>query len=409
MSERWRRIAYLALLYLVQGLPFGFQTSALPAYLRERGVSLTHIGLAGALALPWSIKALWAPFVDRHGSARIGRRRSWILPMQALLAGAMIVAALVPIDESVMPLLWLVLAMNLFAATMDIAVDGLAVDVLRDEELGHGNAAQVIGYRAGMLLGGGVLVWASARIGWTGLFFAMAAVVIAVLITTLLVPERRSKHAESGARGTLREVLRALREAMRAPGTGPAILLVMTYKMGESVIDPMFSPFLLDHGMTRDRIGLWVGSVGMGAGIAGSLLGGWLATRASSLVLALAIAGAARIVPLLAQLALAILDIAPEPAVAVITTAEHLTSSALTTVMFAFMMSRTDPRIGATHYTALATLEVIGKAPLSLASGAIADGIGYPGTFGLGVALAIAWTALAHTLSPALHTPRATA
>ena len=78
-----KRFGLLALLYFVQGLPFGFQSTALPVYLRAEGISLESIGFASALALPWMLKALWAPLVDSRFSARLGRRRSWILPMQA--------------------------------------------------------------------------------------------------------------------------------------------------------------------------------------------------------------------------------------------------------------------------------------------------------------------------------------
>src|SRR5262249_35098151 len=120
-----RKIALLASLYFAQGLPFGFQVTALPAYLRESGVSLAGLGFAGLLSLPWMGKALWAPLVDR---AR--RRKSWIVPMQALLMVACGLAALVPPSSGLGLLLALVFFMNLFAATQDIAVDGLAVDML---------------------------------------------------------------------------------------------------------------------------------------------------------------------------------------------------------------------------------------------------------------------------------------
>ena len=94
-------------------------------------------------------------------------------------------AAKVSPNEGLAPLLWLVLTMNLLAATMDIAVDGFAVDVLSTRELGHGNVAQVVGYKAGMLTGGGLLVWASGTIGWSGLFVAMAGLVAMSLLVTL--------------------------------------------------------------------------------------------------------------------------------------------------------------------------------------------------------------------------------
>ena len=81
-AVRFGRLGILWTLYFVQGLPFGFQATALPVYLRSAGMTLAGVGLATALALPWSLKILWAPLVDRYGSARFGRRRSWILPLQ---------------------------------------------------------------------------------------------------------------------------------------------------------------------------------------------------------------------------------------------------------------------------------------------------------------------------------------
>ncbi|MBN8612595.1 MAG: MFS transporter [Deltaproteobacteria bacterium] len=402
--DRIARVAFLAALYLVQGLPFGFQANALSALLRDEGVSMTHITLTTALALPWSLKALWAPFVDRHHWSLLGRRRSWILPMQALLALSMIGAAFAPIRPDPWPLLALVLVMNLFAATMDIAVDGLAVDLLAEGELGAGNAAQVVGYKVGMLAGGGLLVWASERfgLGWSGLFLAMSAVVGVVLVITLFVDERRLAHtgpsAEAPAHVSVRAILGTLREAMAKPSARWLVLLLVTYKLGESLVDPVFLPLLVDQGIERATIGLWVGTYGMAASIAGSLLGGVLASRLS-VARAFPIVGSLRVLALSMPWAIALLGVRPIGAlpgafVIASTCAEHLVSGALTTLMFAFMMQHTDRRIGATHYTLLATLEVLGKAPLAMASGWIADTMGAGVSFGIAVALAAGWVVL---------------
>src|SRR5437868_6044002 len=76
-----RKIGLLGSLYLSQGLPFGFFTQALPVLLRKSGSSLGEVGLSSLLALPWALKFVWAPLLDRHSSASFGRRRSWIVPM----------------------------------------------------------------------------------------------------------------------------------------------------------------------------------------------------------------------------------------------------------------------------------------------------------------------------------------
>jgi MFS family permease len=195
-------------------------------------------------------------------------------------------------------------------------------------------------------------------------------------------------------------VLRALRDALRAQGAGALLFAIVGYKMGESLIEPMWTPFLRDHGFSRETIGLYVGTFGMVASILGSLTGGVLATTVT-LPRALAVGSVMRVVALAGQASIAWQAAPSHVLVAVSTCAEHFFSGVLTTVMFALMMSKTDRRIGATHYTLLATIEVIGKAPLALASGFIADAIGFRGGFALGVGLSLAyWVVL---ISPAVQ------
>jgi PAT family beta-lactamase induction signal transducer AmpG len=382
-------IALLLALYFVQGLPFGFQALALPVYLRQQGVSLTEIGLVGVLAAPWMLKALWAPLVDRYSLPRLGRRRSWILPMQAGLALCCAAAAAVG-GANLTLLLALVFGMNLFAATQDIAVDGLAVDLLTEEELGYGNAAQVVGYKLGMLTGGGLLVWASEWIGWGGLFLAMAALIAAVMLGVLGVKEPEGGAPEE--RETLGEVVRALGRALVVPGGGWLLLFVATYKLGESMVDTMFKPFLVDAGFTAGQIGLWVGSWGMVASVLGSLAGGVLASRLPVLA-AVGVAAALRVGPMIGEWALASFG-ATAAGVIGVTCAEHFFGGALTTCMFAFMMSRVDRRVGASHYTLLASVEVLGKSPGSWLSGALTEAAGYAGIFAAGAALSLAFLGL---------------
>jgi MFS family permease len=396
LTSAARKLGILWTLYFVQGLPFGFQATALPVYLREAGVSLTGIGLATALALPWSLKVLWAPLVDRYGGGRMGRRRSWILPLQLALAAACAAAALATPQGSLQPLLLLVLLMNLFAATLDIAVDGLAVDVLELPELGQGNVAQVVGYKAGMLTGGGLLVWASGTIGWEGLFLAMAGLVAACFLVTLAWRERAL--APPGPPDSpvihprLGEILAGLRGVVTAPGAGWFLLFIGTYKLGESMADTMFKPFLIDAGFTASQIGRWVGTWGMLFSIVGSIAGGFVAGR-MSLLSAVGITATLRALTVAAEWWLAVVEPTPGRVLAV-TCAEHLFGGALTTALFAYMMSRVDRRLGATHYTLLATIEVWGKLPSAWVSGLVTDHTSYAWLFGLSTVLSIAFLGL---------------
>ena len=169
-----RKVALLSSLYLCQGLPFGFFTQALPVVLRQQqqGVALGAIGMTALLAAPWALRFLWAPVVDRRWSTVLGRRRSWILPLQALTIASLCVVASLDATATA-PLLVAVFAINLLAATQDVATDGLAVDGLTARERGIGNGVQVAGYRVGMILGGGVMLVALERLGWAATFVAM--------------------------------------------------------------------------------------------------------------------------------------------------------------------------------------------------------------------------------------------
>ncbi len=409
------RLWLLCALYFVQGLPFGFQVTALPVYLRSRGVSLAALGFAGALSLPWMFKALWAPLVDRYGSERVGRRRSWILPMQAGLALACALAAFAAGRGSLPLLLGLIFVMNLFAATQDIAVDGFAVDLLRPEELGLGNTAQVVGYKLGMLTGGGLLVWASARIGWSGLFLAMAALCLAVFTVVLFVrepPPRESEEGPESPRLDWPALWARIKAAVTVPGTGWLLLFIGTYKLGETMSDVLYKPFLVDAGYTAGQIGLWVGTWGTAASLLGSTCGGILAARLP-LLRAVALTGTLRLLPLAGRWLLTRAGVS-DASVLGVTLTEEFFGGALTTVMFAFMMSRTDRRIGATHYTLLASVEVAGKAPAGPLAGVLADpkfgNLGYANMFLLGVVLSAAFLALLaplrrHAPAPAAPQP----
>jgi MFS family permease len=400
------KLGLLASLYFAQGLPFGFQSNALRLYLTELGLAMTQVGFAGLLAAPWGLKFLWAPLVDRFGAPRFGRRKSWIVPAQALLGATCLVAGFVPPQEHLALVLALVLLMNFFAATQDIAVDGLAVDLLEPAELGAGNAAQVVGYKVGMLTGGSALVTVSAALGgWRGLFVAMAALCFAVLGVVLLVREPGTA-SEPPSAPTWLELFARVREVCRTPGVGWLVLAVATYKVGESMADAMFGPYLVRaHGMDKETVALWLGGWGTAASLGGSLGGGLLASR-MKLLRAVQVAAALRVGPLWAQWLLSAGLLAPAKAAIIsVTVAEHFFGGVLTTTMFSLMMSQVNRRIGATHFTVLAAVELWGKAPAGAVSGLLVDRFGFSPVFLTAVVLSGLYAVLLVPLEPKLASP----
>lgn len=384
----------LAVLYFVQGMPFGFQVGALPIFLHEQGVDLQFIGFSTALAIPWALKFCWAPVVEAWGG-HAGARKRWIIPIQILMAALLVAAATLNLPDQLGTLMALLLMLNALAATQDVAVDGMAIDLLANEELGLGNAAQVVGFKAGMTVAGGVLVWLTARIDWSGAFLCMAAAVVAVALALVGIEEpSESAAGPTGDRPRIWDVVSTVKAEMVKPGAGLIVAVIGSYKMGESIIDVMFKPFLMDNGITAADLGLWLGTWGMGASIGGSLLGGVLAMRFRLMPLLLA-AGFIRLVPQALQccMALGVIEVGPT-SVVLVALAEHFAGGALTTVMFACMMGWVNRAAGATHFTLLACVEVWGKSLAAFVSGVLASHLGYTGAFGLGFALGIVFLGL---------------
>jgi MFS family permease len=372
------KLLLLSILYFAEGLPFGFQGRSLPIYLREGGLSLVAIGFLGAVSVPWMMKWLWAPLVDRYGATR----RAWMVPLLLALAATCAVAGFCDPRTSggMTALIGLVFLMNLLAATLDIAVDGLAVDLLGASELGAGNAAQVVGYKVGMLCSGGFFVWASAYFSWRVLLGGMGLMLLLALAATLAIPASRTRTYPPQK---LSSVVSTLARALASPSSRSLLLFLLTYKLGENMSTTMWPLFLVDAGFDKSFIGQ-VTSAGLMFSIAGSLIGGLLAARLP-LFTALMIPATLRILPLAAQSLVAVMP--DGTAVLTVACAESLAGGALTTVVFALMMARVDHHIGATHYTALAAIEVAGKFPGAWLSGPIAAYLGYPWLFGIAAAV----------------------
>ncbi|MBF5043859.1 MFS transporter [Aggregicoccus sp. 17bor-14] len=394
-------LALLSALYFVQGMPFGFVTGALSLYLLERKVDAKALGFLGALFAPYYLKALWAPLVDRYGSARLGRRRTWLLPLQLLLCLTCFGASFAARGASLGVVLGLVLLMNLWAAAQDVAVDGLAVDLLGPQELGGGNAAQVAGYKLGSWMVGGLLVWQLDRVGgWPGLFRAMALFALLAFPAVLLFREPPPRAAleepvpgKTPWRTRMGEVLALLGRALRVPGAGWLLAFIGSYKFGEYMLDVYFRAFLKEAGVRTTDIGLWVGTLGNGVSVLGSLAGGLLVTRLGPWR-AVSLTAVLRVLPVAAEWALTHVGPTPERVLAV-TLAENLVGGALTTAVFALMMSRVDVRVGASHYTVLATVELVGKMPGGPVAGLLrASGWSYSAIFALGTLICVAVLAL---------------
>ncbi len=218
----------------------------------------------------------------------------------------------------------------------------------------------------------------------------MGALTALALAVTLGFRERPT--AEHVTPASMWKVLTSLYQALRLPGSGWLLVFVVTYKLGETMADAMFKPFLYDAGYEVGEIGFWVGTWGLVFSLAGSILGGVAASRLG-LLPAVAITATLRALAVGGEWWLSLVEPTLPRMIAVVT-AEQAFGGALTTAMFAYMMSRVDRRIGATHFTLLATVEVAGKLAAGAISGFVADATSYPTLFGIATVLAVAFLGL---------------
>jgi MFS family permease len=395
------RFATLTTLYFAQGLPFGFFSLAVPVLLRRDGTPLDLVGLSSLLALPWGLKVLWAPLVERHFSTRIGRRKSWILPMQALTALTLVVIAWSPVSRtSLRPLLAGFVVVSALSATQDIGTDGLAIDLLSPEERGAANAIQVGAYRAGMIAGGGGILHLLSTLGFRSGFLLMAGLVAASSIPVLLL--REAPPVEPAARAKANAAWWSpLASFFARPGAARVLSVLAVYKLGEALAAGMMKPFFVDAGFSDSDIALVRGLVGglaaiVGAAAAGALMNG-LGRRRALVTFALAQSVAIGAYAFVA---------AARPgrgAFVVAVVVEQAAFSAATTGLFTRMMDLCRDEHRATDYTAQASVIVFVTGLSMASSGFVAKLAGWPAFFAIAALLSTAGAFVVRAVWPASH------
>lgn len=223
----------LSNLYSVQGIPYGFQSRFLPMYLRLKGLSLTNLGLMKLLYIPWLIKGLWAPFVDR-----VRTKKQWLQGSLSILCFACFILAHLSVDYFT-SLLFFLLVMNLAASIQDIAVDAVAISNLTSDDLGIGNVAQVVGYKFGSIIGGGLLITLINYFSWQVLFYVLSCIYLLALsfvtISSELIDEN-SNGKDSNQTFTLKTYFESIKAALNVPSTLHLLVFLLTYKLCEYYI-----------------------------------------------------------------------------------------------------------------------------------------------------------------------------
>lgn len=379
----------IAGIYISQTVITALTTQALPSLLRSEGTSLTVAGLSALLWVPWGIRFLWAPWVERMRlpAGRLERRsRSLVLTGQWLMAAILIllgVASLighVTLDNFAVWLLGGLLLAALVAASTDVACDGFTVEQLAGQRRGWGNVAQVGGSYVGAMLGAGGFLLVAGKAGWPTALVAAGLAIVLLGLPMLRVqePPREQTLAVDHRPG--------LWHALRRPQVRMGLLLLMLSSVGVRLTLGMFGPFMLDHGMTLEQVGWLFGSLHIGAGLTGAVLGGLL-VRAAPGWQAVWIA-----VGLKACVLLALTLAAPAASLTVLTILVGLTFAilgCLWVALYSALMNLTSPLQAGVDFTVFQSADALLAMAGGVAGGWLAGHLGYSFCFGLASALTV--------------------
>lgn len=401
------RVLSLLFLGFSSGLPFGVLAEPLSAWLVDANVSKTEIGLFALVSIPYSLKFLWAPLVDRLRlpllTAHFGRRRGWALLAQALLLVSIVVMGGSDPATNLGATAAFALAVAFASASQDIVIDAYRVEILERHQLAAGAATTVFGWRLGQVGAGAVGLILADILPWPLVFTLIAAMVGVGMATILLNPEPRlSIGGEADEVEARAEAFLERRPHLpRAPAAALAwiyaaavfpivefirrrhwlaiLLFIALYKFGDAVLAVMKVPFFLEIGFSKTDIAEVVKLFGVVAVIAGGMVGGILLARIGILrgLLVCGVLMAASNLVFIVQAHVG----ANHWMLALTIAVENTTTGMGTAAFVAYLSSLCNLAYTATQYALLTSLMALSRTVLSSGAGWLADRMSWPDFF----------------------------
>jgi PAT family beta-lactamase induction signal transducer AmpG len=359
------------------GLPLLLTMGVLQAWMKEKNIDLTWIGMITLVQLPYTWKFIWAPILDRFTLPFLGRRRGWLIVSQLALVLAIVALGYSDPVEHVSLMIVAAVLVAFFSATQDIIIDAYRREDLPDEELGLGSSMYIYGYRLGMLLasGGGLIM--ADHMPFSRVYLIMAFCMLPGILTTLLTPE---PSVTAGTPRTLKEaVINPMVEYFNRSNAIWILIFILLYKIGDTMASAITTPFYLDIGFSKTDIGAVVKVFGTGATLAGAFLGGIILLRLG-INRSLWIFGALQALSTACFAVLARVGYSI-PALSGVIAFENLSSGMGTAAFVAFMASITNKKFTATQYALLTSLIGVPRALASSVTGYMAKTIGWEGFF----------------------------
>lgn len=267
------RMALVLGLGFASGLPLGLTGSTLQAWMTNEKVDLSTIGLFSLVGLPYALKFLWAPFLDRYAPPFWGRRRGWIFLAQILVVVALVALSMLSPSRSPLLVAGAAVLVAFASASQDIAIDAYRIEMLETSEYGAGASVHVFAYRMAMLFSGGLALILSDHLPWSSVYRVMAASMGIGMIATYFGP---NVDAGRSARSLREAIVEPLRDYFRRRGALEMLAFIILYKFGDNLAASMTMPFYLGLGFTKTEVGALAKTVGMVATIVGGFVGGGL-------------------------------------------------------------------------------------------------------------------------------------
>ncbi len=365
-------MAAILLLGVASGLPYALMDDAFRGWMTKAQLDLRTIGWFSLVSLPYSLKFLWSPFLDRFAPPRLGRRRGWIVIgqlglMVAIAALAVQMSAIAqgpsPTPASVLQLVALIaLVITFLSATQDIAIDAYRTDVLEEREMGAGAATYVLGYRIAILMTGAMAFILADRITWPWVYGIMAGLMGLGVLISLWAPEPiRAVHPPDSLEQAVVLPFVEFFNRMGGQRAIAVLLFILLYKLGDNLTAKMAIPFLGDQGLgfSDTDIGAIRQGLGLVATIVGTLAGG-AALSQLGINRSLWIFGGLQALSNLGYLILAIVGKNYLVMVLAINV-ENFCAGLGTAGFVGFLMSLCNPRFSATQFALLSSLMAVGR------------------------------------------------
>jgi len=370
------------------GLPLYVLVQLVPAWLRTEDVSLAEIGLFTLVGLPYVLKFLWSPFLDRFTVPHFGRRRGWMMLTQLFLLFSIVGLGFLNPKLSVWTIAYLAAVMAFFSATQDIVLDAFRREILQQREFGLGNAIHVQAYRFSGLVAGSLGLILSDHLPWSSVFLIVGTFMMVGILLTIFVEE--AKQTPQAPKTMEEAIIKPFQEFFKRKGFSAAmnvLAFMFLYKLGDSMATALQTPFFIDMGFSNTEIGVVAKISGLTASIVGGLLGGLIMIKLS-INRALWIFGFVQITSILGFAALSIIG-NNLYALGFANAFEYLGVGLGTAAFTAFIFKQTNLAFAATQIALFTALTALPRTVASTATGYIVESIGWTSFFLLCTLIAI--------------------